>query len=180
MNSSDINLLATSPVSHDKEKKLKQVRLIAAAFIVLVGLMSILTFVLNISSPLDSVKKQENDILSQITSQENKAAKLAIVDERALAISKIYSQRQDFGSIVSLVLSKKTDDIKTTALNIDQSSVIVTISSASLLSLNNFLNSVINVLKNNNQVSSVFLDSLSVNQTSSSYVMGIRINLKNE
>lgn len=178
--SSDINFLATGPVSHGKEKKLKQVRIIALVFILIVGLASVFTFVLNLASPIEGVRQEQNQILSQITSNQEKAAKLAIVNERVISISKIYSERPDYVQILDQVLSKKPNELRTSGLDIGESSIILSVSSSSLLPLNNFLNSVIDLSKTNDRIGSVFLDSLSASQNSSAYIMGVKIILKDE
>lgn len=178
MNSIDINLVSTGKGDQGKEKKLQKIRIISTGFILVIGLLSVLVFILNISSPLGKIKQQEDSILSQITAQQDRAAKLAIINERITTVSKIYKQRPDYNYILNLILTKKTDNTKLVGMDLGESSVTVSLSSSSLLTLNNFLNSIIDSSKKSEKINSVFLDSLSVSQTSSSYTMAVKINIK--
>ena len=178
MTSVDINLLAAPVINRRKQKKLKLVRRVAIIFLFIVGGLSLLSFFLNLSSPINSIKKQQEDVISQITAQQQKAAKIQIVNGRVSVIKQIYSQRPDFSDILSLVSSKQSEDTSLKGLDIEPASVSVTFSSISLLSLNNLLNGLIDGSKKEQEIKSVFLEDLSVSSTQASYTMTVEFNLK--
>ncbi len=178
MSSKDINLVSQTGFTPKKDKRLNGLRRVAIVLICLVGLVSIFAFILNLASPLNSIKKQQDLALASINAKQQTAVKIAIINERVSSISKIYKDRPDFTQVLNLVLSKVTSDMTTSGLNIDESSVTVTLSSPSLLPLNNFLNSLIDSAKKSDEIKSVSLDSLSVSDSSLSYLMSVKIQLK--
>lgn len=178
MSSIDINLAGVGPAISAKNKKLVRLRRGSLAFIVMVGALSVILFVLNLFSPLNSIKKEQDGLLASITASQEKAVKIAIVNERASSISKIYKERPDYTNVLDLAVRNISEGVTTSGLNIDESSVTITVSSSSLLSLNNFLNSLIDDASQNSQVKSVSMESLSASDISTFYLMSVKINLK--
>lgn len=178
MSSIDINLASASGQTKEKTKKLKNLKIGSLALLFLVGVLSVVIFLLNLSSPINSIKVQQDAVLASITASQEKAVKIAIVNERVSSILKIYKERSDYTEILDLALSSVTGGIRMSGLNIDKSSVAITVFSTSLLSLNNFLNSIIDSANQNSKVNSVSMESLSASDASGAYTMSIKINLK--
>lgn len=176
--SADINLISVPKVSRDKQQRLRSVRIIAFGLLGLVGSVSVILFVINLSSPISKIKAQQNQILSQITTQQDKAAKLNVVKERVTTISNIFSTRTDYIDSLKLILSKKPDDLKLISLETNKESINMTVNSNSLLTINNFLNTVIDTGKSDKKIKSVLLDSLAVNQSLGVYALSIKIKTK--
>lgn len=178
MSSIDINLASASGKTKEKTKKLRNLRIGSFILLFFVGVLSVVVFLLNFLSPLNSIKAQQDAVLASITQSQDKAVKISIVNERVSSILKIYKERSDYTEVLDLVLSNVTEGIRISGLNIDKSSLSITISSISLLTLNNFLNSLVDSAKQNSQIKSVFMESLSASETSSAYFMAVKINLK--
>ncbi len=178
MNNLDINLISVPKVSKDKATKLRNVRIISFGGLFLVLLISTFVLFLNFISPLSSVKTEQAGILSQITAQQAKAAKLAIISERVSSITKVKTQALNYTDTMDVIFAKKPTDATLFGLDVDDTSLSVTLNSSSLLSLNNFLNSLIDATSSHKEIKSVFLDNLSVNNTASLFSMTVKVNLK--
>lgn len=178
MNSADINLVNVGGIPTPKNSKAVKLKIIAVAFLIFVGAMAVILFILDFYSPLNSIKKEQDQILTSISSQNDKAAKLSIVNERAVAINKLKTERTDYLGVLDIAISNLSSGVRTAGLSVDKASVAITVSSDSLLSLNNFLNGVLDESKKNDSIKSVSMESLTATDVSNIYLMSVKFSLK--
>ena len=177
MSNIDINLIKVRDDSSAKNRKLTRLKRGALILLLSVGVISVILFLINLSSPINSIKKEQNNLLTTISESNEKAVKLSIVNERVSAVTKIRSKRPDYIGVLDLATKNLSEGVRTAGLALDESSVSITVSSPSLLSLNNFLNGVIDSSRNNSKIKSVSMESLSASDISTFYLMSVKINL---
>ncbi|MCL6096445.1 MAG: hypothetical protein M1444_02050 [Patescibacteria group bacterium] len=176
--SNDINLVSNKDEAFLKEKRrLKQVRTIAVVSLVVTALASVLIFIINSQTSLSSIKKDENSTLSNISYLNKKAAKLAIVNERLKNISDILQKRKNYTNAINTLLQLMPPDVYTATLELDKNDVFLVANSNSLLSIDKFLNGIIDLSFKKQILGSVTIESLSVNAKTGNYSISIKSKL---
>ncbi|MCL5434901.1 MAG: hypothetical protein M1405_00745 [Patescibacteria group bacterium] len=176
--SNDINLVSNKDEASLKEKRrLKQVRMIAVVSLVVTALVSVLIFIINSQTSLSSIKKDEDSTLSNISYLNKKAAKLAIVNERLKNISDILQKRKNYTNAINTLLQLMPPDVYTATLELDKNDVFLVANSNSLLSIDKFLNGIIDLSSKKQVIGSVTVESLSVNAKTGNYSISIKSKL---
>src|SRR3989344_1477039 len=91
MSNIDINLIKVRDDSSAKNRKLTRLKRGALILLLSVGVISVILFLINLYSPINSIKKEQNNLLTTISESNEKAVKLSIVNERVSAVTKIKS-----------------------------------------------------------------------------------------
>ncbi len=176
--SNDINLISNKDAASLKAgKRLKQVRVVAVISLVAVALISVIIFIINSQNPLASIKKDENSTLQSISYLNKKTAKLAIINNRLKDISDILQKRKNYTSAINTMLQLMPPGVSTAALELNKNDVVLVVSSNSLLSIDKFLNSIIDLSSKKQVISSVIIESLVVNNKTGSYSLSIKTTL---
>lgn len=174
----DINLISNKDVASLKAKKrLKQTRTIAIVSLVIVTLLSIIVFIINTQTSLSSIKKDENSTLQSISYLNKKTAKLAIINNRLKDISNILEKRKNYTSAINTLLQLMPPGLSTTTLELSKKDVLLVVHSNSLLLIDKFLNSIIDLSSKKQVISSVMIESLTTNQKTGSYSLSVKTSL---
>ncbi len=173
----DINFLEIKNLEKRESKKgLTLAKITAVSSLILVTLFSVLVYYLNRNIYPQSLKNERDSLLKSISSLRNKEAKLAIVANRTENISEILNKRVDYSKIASKFFEKMPSEIKVDTFKIDKKTIILTISSNSLLPINEFIDGLITLGKDK-EISVLLLDSLSASEASGSYSVSFTANL---
>ncbi len=176
--SNDINLVSNKDAAFLKaEKRLKQIKVVAVISLVVVALISVLIFIINSQTSLASIKKDENSTLQSISYLNKKAAKLAIINNRLEDISDILQKRKNYTGAINALLQLMPPGVSTTALELNKNDVVLVVNSSSLLSIDKFLNSIIDLSSKKQVISSVIIESLVVNNKTGIYSLSIKTTL---
>ena len=163
--SNGINLLATTNKGLGKnEGKVKTLKLIALISIILVGLSSVTVFLLTRQFSVSSIENQQKSILQQMKIASKKETKIVIINNRLKAISDILLQRIDYSQIVKALSNKIPAEVSVDKLVISDKKISIMVSSASLLSINTVIDNFVDMAKKKDMISSVILDSLSMDK----------------
>jgi len=174
----DINLISNKDVASLKAKKrLKLTRTIAIASLVIATLLSIIVFIINTQTSLSSIKKDENSTLQSISYLNKKTAKLAIINNRLKDISDILEKRKNYTSAINTLLQLMPPGLSTTTLELSKKDVLLVVHSNSLLLIDKFLNSIIDLSSKKQVISSVTIESLTTNQKTGSYSLSVKTSL---
>lgn len=174
MNSS-INLISTK--NDDLELKLKRLRIvrsIAVASLVLIVLMSVGVFILTLQVPLASIKKEEASTLNDISYLHDKAAKLYLANDRVSNINNIIAKRKNYSEVVNKIVGLMPSDLSIDSLTITDQAILLTVSSNSLQSINQFLNSYVDFGNKGKPIDSVSVDNLVVNTKTGRYSLSFK------
>ncbi len=176
--SNDINLISNKDTTSLKAKKrLKQTRTIAIVSLVIVALLSVIVFIINSQTSLESIKKDESSTLQSISYLNKKSAKLAIINNRLKDISDIMVKRKNYTSAINTLLQLMPPGLSTANLELSKQDVSVVVNSNSLLSMDKFLNSVMDLTSKKQVISNVTIESLILNKKTGSYSLSLKAKL---
>ena len=176
MNSNiSINLAQNKNEEYEqKVKRLKIVRLIAAFSLILVVLCSLIIFILDLSVPLANIKKNEETTLSNLSVLHGKLAKLYLINDRITYISDIEAKRKNYVNTIQTITDKLPAAMKINSLSIDQKTLVLTASGQSLLDVDTFLNSFIDLGNNAKLIKGVTIENIVANVNNLNYTITLQ------
>ncbi len=176
--SNDINLISNKDVASLKAKKrLKLTRTIAIISLTIVALLSITVFIITSQSSLEGIRKDGNSALQSISYLNKKTAKLAIINNRLRDISDILEKRKNYTSAINTLLQLMPPELSATALELDKKDVRLVVRSNSLLLIDKFLNSIIDLSAKKQVIGSITIESLITNQKTGNYSLSVKTKL---
>ncbi len=173
----DINFLAIKTSQKGEKKKgLMLVKVTAISSLILVAILSVLAYYLNGKIYPQALKNERDYLLRSLSTLHNREAKLAIVSNRIGNISELIDKRVDYSKLISKFFEKMPNGIKVDNLRIDKQTILLTVSSNSLLPINEFIDGLIE-LGREKEISILLLDSLSTSEASGTYSVSLTANL---
>ncbi len=170
--SSTINLLEHKDENKPAFTKLKVLRIIAAGLLFGVSVSSVVLFIFISLSPLGILKKQEKDTSVSLSQFDTEIAKLSLLRERAINIKEVMSKRFHYEDTIGLLQQYMSSDLTITSLNMDKNSLSITVSSNSLMSIDKFVNNLIQSAESKKGFSKVTLTSL---EFSNSFMLSLKL-----
>lgn len=171
----DINLVSNKDEATLKQKKqLRAVRVVAVISLAMIVLFSVLIFIISSLIGLQSIKNSENSTLNSISFLHKKEAELAIVNNRLQDITTILQNRKNYTSDINTLLKIIPSGVYVNSIEINKDSLTMVIVSNSLLSINDFLNSLIGFAQKNQLVKNLIIESLSINGKTGLYSLSIQ------
>ena len=165
--SNSINLISNKSVELEKElRRLKKVKIAAVICLVAVVLMAVLVFVLNFTFPFDSVKKDQQLTMANLTAMNTKLTTYALTKDRVSNIANIIAQRGNFIPQTNQILSKVPSDLSVGTLEVTKGSLKITVSGASLASMNKFIDDIILLGSEGKVIKNVIIEGLSLDVAS--------------
>lgn len=144
--SPDINLIS----EEDKQtlqmaKVLLISRVVAVISLLFISICAVVIFILNLTNPTSSIKKQQNDVLQQLTAFKNKSTNVALLNDRLRNISAITLKRKDYNPQIDRILSLTSSAVTPDSLILNENKISLRVSSNSLLNMGQFLDSLVNL-----------------------------------
>lgn len=174
----NINLISNQNVELEKElRRLKKFRLISLTCLIAVSLVSILIFVLNLTLPLESVKKEQNTTAANISFLHKKLVTYTLITDRVKNISNILSQRGNYIPQVNEILGKVPTDISIDGLEIQTGQVSISVSGTSLLPINKFIDDMVSLGVKGKAIKDVVIQGLSLDTNSGKYSLSMKANI---
>lgn len=174
----DINLISGDlGVSSRATRKLERVKLIATVAVVGVGLLSILLFLLNRVFSPQSIIKQQNEVIASIATLADKQAKLIVLNQRVNDISAIFKKRTNYDLVLSAILADSPTNVSITSLSVDKAKISSIVSSSSLISLNDFIDSLKGMVEKKQFLKNVTINNLNLNGKTSGYILTLDMDL---
>lgn len=176
----EINLVGVGPKKYD-EKKLRAVRIIAVISLFLTGALSVGFFLLNTKFSVAEIKSQQTQVISQISSYNERFAKISIVNGRINEIRQIREQNTDHTQFIETTLSMVPQGVSVNNFEIEEKDVSLSIVSTSLLPMSDFINELLDFSESNSKenptVSKVTIESLSANDKTGDFFMTIKMEM---
>lgn len=178
----DINFLTVKKKGKaEKKKGLLIARIVAVGYLVLIGLLSILAFYLSNRLSLDTAKKNENSFLRTIAPFKGSEAKLLLIKDRIANISEILERREEvtgrekakkanYEKVITSFKEKIPQGIVVNSLNVDESKVVLNLSSDSLILVDDLING-LSSLGQDKIVRMLLLESLSLSEQTNTYLV---------
>lgn len=140
MNETTINLLPNSAVKSGPHKKvLVYVRLIAGVAFAFLLISSISVFFINQLVAGGRIKNEEQKALADFSRLNDRMAKLLFTHDRLLEIDSVLKKRPNFEAEIQKAQSLLPPNMSIDSITVGEETVEITISSPSLLSVNDFL-----------------------------------------
>jgi len=173
--SNSINLVSTNVVGLEKElKRLKIFRIAAVICLIFVSLLSLLAFILNITLPIESVKKEQQGFITQISGFDKKLTQYTLLSDRVKNISSVISKRKDYGPQVSVLFGITPTDVSIDTLNIEAGKLVLDVSSSSLLSVNKFIDDIVALGTKSKVVKNIIIEGLTLNVASGKFALSLQ------
>lgn len=170
----DINLVADKESSASSKSKLKKIRSISYLVLFLVTISSVLIFILNIRYSVNSVREQQTSVLNNLSIYNESVVKLIFLNQRLADIKVIFEDKTNYQELLTSFFSTLPPSVTIESYDINEGKFNLTLSSESLLALNESLNTILSTA-NDQGISDVVLSSLT--NSSSSYLMAVSMTL---
>lgn len=155
----DINLVNISTAEGNKDDRLKKIQTISFAALGIVAVLSILLFLINLRFSANYVKKQQNDLIKELSVYDDTSSRLLILNSRLGDVDSILNKRKKYNQTAGKIVEKVPSTIIIENFEIDDSGISIEASSVTLLDLNEFLNNIL-ALSQTEVIQGVFLESL--------------------
>ncbi len=178
--SDDINLIPKQKKESAVAKKnVSTFRIVATIFVVVIAVLSVGVFLLRITSPLNSLKKQENDLLSSLVAMKDKTVEYSLLSNKIKDISDIVTGRPDLQDAIETLQEQIPADIVIGSVSIDSTGKTfkVDLSTGSLTSVDTLLNNMEVLTAKKSLVKKVVLDGFVSNPVSGSYTFSLSADL---
>lgn len=174
----DINLVpGKRKIALEQKKIVVRLRLFSIILLVIIVFSSITLFLLKLQSPLPSLQREKNTLLTNLSLLSQKSAKLLLMKNRLKEIAIIEKKRQRLDELIGSVLEGVPADVSLSSLNIDKESVSITAASSSLSSINIFLDRLVDKVVKGKNFNKITLDSLSLDTKGSRYILALTLEL---
>ena len=174
----NINLISNHNVKLEKElRRLRKFRLISLICLIAVSLVSVVIFVLNLTLPLDSVKKEQSATAASIAAFHKKLVTYTLITDRVNNISNIISRRGNYSPQVDEILGKVSSDMSVEALEIQTGGINISVSSLSLVPLNSFIDEMVNLATKGKVIKDLIIQGLSLNADSGTYGLSMKASM---
>lgn len=176
--SNGINLVSNKSEALDKEQKtLKLLKIFAVISLFAVAFLSVAVFLINFTIPISSVKKEQEQTLSQISTLSKKHAIYNLTKDRFTNISKILNSRKDYTKPLNIIFTKIPSPLVVTDIRIENGLLDMVISGNSLISINNVIESLIDFSANKKNISNLVIESLVFNPQNGEYILSFKANI---
>jgi competence protein ComGC len=174
----NINLISNQNVELEKElRRLKKFRLISMICLIVVSLVSVLIFVLNLTLPLESVKKEQSATAANISLLHKKLVTYTLITDRVRNISNILSQRGNDIPQVNEILGKVPTDLSVDGLEIQTGQINISVSGTSLVPINKFIDDMISFGAKGKIIKDIIIQGLSLDASSGKYSLSMKASI---
>lgn len=141
---SEINFVTVQKqiISPSEAAKIQKARYFAFGSLFIVALLSIMLFIGIAFSPLDSLKNEENTLLSTITGMHDKYTKMLLLNQRVTEISQLLNTRPSYDKTIDSLLKQAPTSVSLQSVNINNGTMTAKVISSSLDDINTFLTNV--------------------------------------
>lgn len=156
-------------------RRIQKMRVMTVGLLFVISVSSVVLFILVALSPLPALQRQEQYLQQTLAASKSTIVKLSLLNSQTDAVSQLITKRQSFEKPIGLVQKKLSDDITVQQLQIDSNSLVITVESPSLQSLDTFINGLIGYVKDKNTFSKVFLVDLTTDQSTNAYAVTVQL-----
>src|ERR1035437_10251295 len=166
----NINLISNQNVQLEKElRRLKRFTLISMICLIVVSVVSISVFVLNLTLPLESVKKEQSATVANISHLHKNLVTYTLITDRVKNISNILSQRGNELPQLNAILGKVPKDLSVEGLEIQKGKASISVSGTSLISINKFIDDMVSLGAQGKVIKDIIIQGLTLNTTTEKY-----------
>lgn len=161
--SASINLVNQKNPNQDHANRVHKFKGIAYSVLLLSALIVIVIFGLEYRFSASYVKNQQAQLIAELDQYSEKSAKFFIVNSSLSEIGNVLGQRNKYHEKSKEIYNVKPSDVSISEYTHDENGVILTASTPSLESIDNFINALI-ALNQEKVLNSVFLKGLKIEE----------------
>jgi hypothetical protein len=94
----DINLISKVTSEGTRDSRLRKIKTLSYATLIVVALLALVLFLINIRFSVNYVKNQQNKVIESLATEDKTAVKIFLLDQRLNDISSIINKRRKFFS----------------------------------------------------------------------------------
>lgn len=173
MNANINLLLQTNEESKRRQKRVKRLNIIAYTFLIGVGCLSLVIFLLIQIVNVSAILREQNEIIKKISKSQNKQAKLFVLNNRIDNIEKILGKRIDLSKVMSGLLAKMPSRLSIEDMEVNDKTVTLTAKSTSLLAIGELINNLTDMVRKKEIINSLILNTLTFDESNNSYQVSI-------
>lgn len=173
MEENAINLISSENSNVRKKRGIFILRTISIVFLSFIAFLSILLFVINNKLSTENVKASQAQVLEKISSNSSKNAKYNLLSDRLRIIKSLLTSRRDYTKTLDALLRQLPPDVNIKGLTLDKEDAVMTVSSTSLLSINEFLNNAVKNL-NNKALRDITIEGLIIDKSSGTFSLSLK------
>jgi hypothetical protein len=170
----DINLVIKKENNTPKKKQVDLLKRVSFGILFIVAFLSVIFFLLNLRFSVTSIKKQQKAVIQNLSTYDQTAIKIFLLNSRLSDISRILNSRVKYNESVGKIIFSVTPSMTVEDFSVNKKKLSITIISPSLLDLNDFLNKTLSYSATR-EVSSVSLKELQVSDLG--YIMKLEMDL---
>jgi len=155
------------------DTKQRNLRIIAISLLFIVSVFSAIILILVALSPLPQLKKQQKIASFNLSLAQADIIKLALVKDRVSSIKLILDKRRYYDRTLETLQSKLPSGVVIENISIKQNNMSFTLSSNSLLLLDNFLNTITNPDESGKEYSNIVLNKLGNKESENNFSLDI-------
>ncbi|HUD09329.1 MAG TPA: hypothetical protein VMR77_00785 [Patescibacteria group bacterium] len=177
--SDSINLVSPKNEQLEKEQnRLRIARVVAFSVMFLVAAVAVLVFVVNLTLPINSIKRSEEVTLSNIAALHKKFVQYYFVQDRINHLTNVIEKRNKVSDVVDAFLAITPDDLSIGSMQIDVKKFSLIMSGGSLVSMNKFIDDVTILSQKKNIIQNVVVQQLSLDVKNNKYSISIQADIK--
>ena len=168
----EINLISKSSEG-SKDLRLRKIKTISFLTLFVVGALSLILFLIDYRFSASYVRGQQSELIADLSQYDETASRIFLLNQRLTDISELLSQRKKHHEKAEKIVEKLPTSVAISEFQIDESGVVMSVNSTSLLELNNFLNDILSLSKSK-VLGVVILERLTTG--ASGYTMRVKTN----
>lgn len=176
--SKEVNLISSrrkeESLSFRHATKIKRISYVMLGICVLI---SIALFGLNSTSELGSLTSKESTLSQTLLSSKKKIIKIGLIRDRLSSISSLGNSQSSYNDVITSVSHALTSDSSFDSFELTKKNLTIIVSSSSLLSINSFLDFVIEKLNKKELFQKVTVSSLIGDIQTGKYILNMDITL---
>lgn len=176
--SANINLLLhTNEESLRQKERIKILNFAAVASLIVVGLISLIIFILTQVVNLPSIKREQEDVLRKTSQFQSRQAKLFVLNNRIENVDRILKVRKDLSKTTRDLLAKIPSQLSIDDFEVNDDSLIITGQSRSLSIIGEFINNLTDMVRRKEIIKSLTINSLILDAGKNTYQVSIKSEL---
>lgn len=173
MNNASINLINSEKLNVRERNRILILRWISLVFLSFVALFSIVLFILEKRISINEIKGQQNAALQRISLLKDRNAKYNLLTDRLRIIKSLISIRKNYTVTLNAILSEIPNGLNVRSLTVDKEGILVSVSSNSLLPINEFLNRATSKLEKK-VIKDMTIEGLTIDKQAGIYSLSIK------
>lgn len=160
----DINLISDNDLKNTQSDRVRKLTAISFSILFFTAFFSFLIFILNLRFSANTIRQNQQELSNALSIYDDKATKILILNNRATDINSLLKTRKDFSLVLAKIVDEKPSNVEIENFRIERNNVDMTVTSPSLLSLNEFLNNLLITESDSVKFSNILLKSLNISE----------------